>query len=137
MKTKHQNIPIESLVQKDDHVIIPIKEKLVKMITKNNMKFKERREDTIAHVVQLEFLTQKKACLQKEITHQGVAWRIYPKKTLDQFVKVVENCAIKKIQRTLEREALAKQTITNKEGEMKIQHEFIYFWSKKSKKNLH
>jgi hypothetical protein len=42
------------------------------MITKN-MKFKERREDTIAHVVQLEFLTQKKACLQKEITHQGVA----------------------------------------------------------------
>jgi len=73
MKTKHQNIPIESLVQKDDHVIIPIKEKLVKMITKNNMKFKERREDTIAHLVQLEFLTQKKACLQKEITHQGVA----------------------------------------------------------------
>ncbi len=73
MKTKHQNIPIESLVQKDDHIIVPIKEKLVKMITKNNMKFKERREDTITHVVQLEFLTQKKTCLQKEITHQGVA----------------------------------------------------------------
>jgi hypothetical protein len=73
VKTKHQNIPIESLVQKDDHIIVPIKEKLVKMITKNNMKFKERREDTITHVVQLEFLTQKKTCLQKEITHQGVA----------------------------------------------------------------
>ncbi len=73
MKTKHQNIPIESLVQKDDHVIIPIKEKLDKMITKINMKFKERREDTIAHVVQLEFLTKKKTCLQKERTHQGVA----------------------------------------------------------------
>jgi hypothetical protein len=73
VKTKHQNIPIESLVQKDDHVIIPIKEKLDKMITKINMKFKERREDTIAHVVQLEFLTKKKTCLQKERTHQGVA----------------------------------------------------------------
>ncbi len=60
METKHQNIPIESLVQKDDHVIIPIKEKLVKMITKNNKKLKERREDTIAHVVQLESLTKKK-----------------------------------------------------------------------------
>jgi cell division ATPase FtsA len=48
-----------------------------------------------------------------------------PKKTLDQFVKVVENCAIKKTQMTLEREALAKQTITNKKGEMKIRHEFI------------
>jgi len=73
VKTEHQNIPIESLVQKDDHVIIPIKEKLVKMITKNNMKFKERREDTITHVLQLESLTKKKPCLQKEITHQGVA----------------------------------------------------------------
>jgi len=40
-------------------------------------------------------------------------------------VKVVENCAIKKTQMTLEREALAKQTITNKKGEMKIRHEFI------------
>jgi ubiquinone biosynthesis protein Coq4 len=73
VKTKHQNIPIESLVQKDDHVIISIKEKLVKLIGKNNMKFKERREDTIAHVIQFESLTQKKTCLQKEITHQGVA----------------------------------------------------------------
>ncbi len=66
MKTKHQNIPIESLVQKDDHVIIPIKEKLVKMITKNNMKFKERREDTIAHVVQLESLTKKNHVCEKK-----------------------------------------------------------------------
>lgn len=68
-ETKHQNIPIESLVQKDDHVIIPIKEKLDKTITKINMKFKERREDTIAHVVQLEFLTKKKhVCKKKEPT---------------------------------------------------------------------
>jgi hypothetical protein len=66
VKTKHQNIPIESLVQKDDHVIIPIKEKLVKMITKNNMKFKERREYTIAHVVQHESLTKKNHVCKKK-----------------------------------------------------------------------
>jgi hypothetical protein len=40
-------------------------------------------------------------------------------------VKVVENRAIKKTQMTLERETLAKQTISNKEGEMKTRQEFI------------
>jgi hypothetical protein len=40
-------------------------------------------------------------------------------------VKVVENHAIKKTQMTLVREALAKQTIINKEGEMKTRQEFI------------
>jgi hypothetical protein len=40
-------------------------------------------------------------------------------------VKVVENHAVKKAQMTLERKALAKQTITNKEDEMKTRQEFI------------
>jgi hypothetical protein len=82
VKTKHQNIPKESLVQKDDHVIIPSKEKLVKMITKNNMKFKERREDTIAHVVQLDSHTQKKNMFAKRNNPPRCSLKNLPKKKL-------------------------------------------------------
>jgi hypothetical protein len=50
-------------------------------------------------------------------------------------VKVVENRAIKKTQMALEREALAKQTFTNEEGEMKTHRNLFNFSPKNPKKS--